>query len=1446
MTTVSIPGGSGGGGGGIVFRAPPDEFTGATVAACRTARNTFFDATANSAALGEFQNSQFLAIILNPTGANNNVFETYSAGNTVGDAHDNTEWVERTGAFAGNDGSDGVDSSIETRVQATNSATAPTVDDSATGWSTTASATTSNPYFWRIVRKGSVGSIPAWSTIAPELIGYRSTDGIDGDDANIETRWQITSSDTAPTVNSTASGWTTSPGTMDATNRFLWTITRFGLVGSLPNWNTITPALVGRWGVDGDEGPGGMQEIFDATGKGPQARTADNITRVGVDTLNEIVYFTREDIVHTGTEPTGDFTDFAEANFLGSAPIGELLDENPALGEYFYDTVDHHWEEWQDLNGVENWNLISLEDATDSNHIWIGGKASEQEALNHVKNFNTGNTYVAYIRATSTVRVLTNSTFVAGTGTSTAYTTFPLKVADIEIVDISASHAPPAPSEAQSHEWYYDWTIPRLWIPTLDKQADTPADVTSQDYSATLFRGVAQGITGTPDNAMANQYFYSVQDGAFIQYQTSDNSWHLRGFNDIADFDGAVWVGDRHNDGAAAAHIDDYDSNTDYYFYSRATHTIRQVLTYSAPLNEHLVVGYLTIPENPPVETLIDERVNNGAILEDVAALSGNHAAALTTITLTAAPSSAIEVGDFIGVNHERMLVTAVAGTSLTVTRAVFGTDAEEHGGAAGVDLLDIGGGRIIAPRTWTYDESTHSNSYDLGRVLDSAESGQFLNVEFSWYSPAAKIHQPPSRITIPVDDFITLDDHPLLGTSTHDTRQEVVLRQDHSGLTSSNIAILLIARHRLTAADETAGAGVEGNDAVIVALSSSETDSLSRVQAYIYLSHDDGGAGGSGVGVGDTIASGPVAFKASFGNKTGNDATSFTAPDDVMEIFAADVDINVGGFTIDGSLTNISRVVVPKAGLYEVGVSMLLSQGNIVTERTVVFLRFLIDRGGVEIYSELIGGGYLRGQPNATQCIASGVILEDLEVGDKIGIQMINTAGNALSVDGPNSHIDFALITGAGGGSGSSDSESGQEEESSGGISSDYVDASGEKQIKLYRAMANTNAPGEPAAPHDGTDFVTSFNNWYYDQDAAIEAITDPVIVWEADGGFSIASDATVSVYEWELVPQLSIQYTDDVSNNNAYTFTEPLTGRYWQRLVMHDIQNGGIRFSPWIADGYATIVSEEFWYTYYSNYPGDVPFVDNNTFTAGVWSPTTPGNSSISWYRTQAAAADNGDDSETLWILHRRGSLNPVGIVTVDAEIQNGWWIEYADDANGSNSSTTYDEDTHHFIAFRLANGSLTEWFNIGVRFGDAVWEELMSDAMHATTPNGVRTRPFVYDMSRYHALRFTAYSFSFINNQRTNFNVIRQTVLDRPEDGWPIRDTSTATAQQDNEEFQCFYDHVGGLHVGILQEVNPLIEAAWYGPTQTSGVYIQVPLPPLVLWRGRPRSERHIGRH
>ena len=189
-------GGGGGGGGGIVFRDPPDEFTGASLTACRTNRDTFFDAAGNSDALGEFQDNQSLGIILNPTSSTDNEFETYLPGNDAGDAHDNTQWVERTDAVQG-------------------------------------------------------------------------TPGDDGDDGTVtEVRFSISTDDTAPVVTSTAAGWSTTPVTMDAANTYLWRIFRSGLPGALPNWNTITPQLIGRWGGDGadgddgDDGAGGQYVIY--------------------------------------------------------------------------------------------------------------------------------------------------------------------------------------------------------------------------------------------------------------------------------------------------------------------------------------------------------------------------------------------------------------------------------------------------------------------------------------------------------------------------------------------------------------------------------------------------------------------------------------------------------------------------------------------------------------------------------------------------------------------------------------------------------------------------------------------------------------------------------------------------------------------------------------------------------------------------------------------------------------------------------------------------------------------------------------------------------------------------------------------------------------------------------------------------------------------------------
>ena len=77
-------GGGGGGGGGLLFRSPADVFTGADVAACRTARNAYFDSSTNLSALDQFQADQFLALVLNPASSTDNIFETYLPGNSGG------------------------------------------------------------------------------------------------------------------------------------------------------------------------------------------------------------------------------------------------------------------------------------------------------------------------------------------------------------------------------------------------------------------------------------------------------------------------------------------------------------------------------------------------------------------------------------------------------------------------------------------------------------------------------------------------------------------------------------------------------------------------------------------------------------------------------------------------------------------------------------------------------------------------------------------------------------------------------------------------------------------------------------------------------------------------------------------------------------------------------------------------------------------------------------------------------------------------------------------------------------------------------------------------------------------------------------------------------------------------------------------------------------------
>ena len=96
MPSVGEGGGGGAGGGGLHFRVPADTFTGATIAVARTARDTYFGAAANAAALEAFQGDQSLAIILAPTSAAN-TFETYLPGQ-LGQSYAALQWVARADA----------------------------------------------------------------------------------------------------------------------------------------------------------------------------------------------------------------------------------------------------------------------------------------------------------------------------------------------------------------------------------------------------------------------------------------------------------------------------------------------------------------------------------------------------------------------------------------------------------------------------------------------------------------------------------------------------------------------------------------------------------------------------------------------------------------------------------------------------------------------------------------------------------------------------------------------------------------------------------------------------------------------------------------------------------------------------------------------------------------------------------------------------------------------------------------------------------------------------------------------------------------------------------------------------------------------------------------------------------------------------------------------------
>ena len=237
-------------------------------------------------------------------------------------------------------------------------------------------------------------------------------------------------------------------------------------------------------------------------------------------------------------------------------------------------------------------------------------------------------------------------------------------------------------------------------------------------------------------------------------------------------------------------------------------------------------------------ETLLNEVVTDGPVIAGIARLAAAVSDSATTFSLDAASSETLELGDFLLVEDEIVRITTLTSqTSVIVSRAEWDTTAVLHAITTPVGFLPYNVGRVIDERTWVWDADTNQNVFDLGRALDpEADGTKTLDVDASWYDRQSKIRHI-DHFEIGVAQLLRTRDHPLTGDSLHDTAGHVISRTGQGTLSGGNLMEFIYTHRRLTAADETAGRGTEGHDALVVALRGpGSIQPIYLYQAHIYL----------------------------------------------------------------------------------------------------------------------------------------------------------------------------------------------------------------------------------------------------------------------------------------------------------------------------------------------------------------------------------------------------------------------------------------------------------------------------------------------------------------------------------------------------------------------------------------------------------------------------------
>lgn len=420
MGTVS-GGGTSSGGGGLVLRRPPDEFTGASLAACRTARDTYFMDVANAAALAEFQRNQSLAVVLKPAGASS-VWEAYAPGQQ-GMAYDNTQWLERTDAVEGPPATDGVDGAQGrfTIYIHTNSAGQP-VPRVPVGGEFDVGTNVLTP--------------PAGTTEAPSAPNTGEDVWISQADIDPKTqsgrvtpvwsewieRAHVSSGLTSVAHSSefAGTGATGDPLTLDPA------VTRDTEIANLIRQLAIAGFVLTVTRQDGSTSTLNIpDDVADVTGVGLPVLDENNYKRLFIDHDTPRVWVGHRE-QSPDTDAQGNWVAYAAANYLGDYSFPNF--PSPiTVGSYLYDTVRHFPVVGHQVNATDrNWLQASFTSAFGANAVWIGEQPDRTTAANLIENFDANNRYLFYNIGTGDVEVLTNATYVAPVTPRPTYSAEPI------------------------------------------------------------------------------------------------------------------------------------------------------------------------------------------------------------------------------------------------------------------------------------------------------------------------------------------------------------------------------------------------------------------------------------------------------------------------------------------------------------------------------------------------------------------------------------------------------------------------------------------------------------------------------------------------------------------------------------------------------------------------------------------------------------------------------------------------------------------------------------------------------------------------------------------------------------------------------------------------------------------------------------------------------------